>query len=364
MPGRQLINQHIFRKEMETTKHTHIALPEGIKAALHSGVVIPAHPLVLQTGKKSIDEHAQKALTRYYVNSGAGGVAVGVHTTQFEIRDKAFGLFEPVLKTVAEAIDELALPAPFIKIAGICGDTRQAVSEAETALKYGYHMGLLSMGGLSGYSEEQLLDRVRAVADIIPVFGFYLQPAVGGRILSYDFWRQFAEIPGVLAIKIAAFNRYHTIDVVKAVCYSSRRDEIALYTGNDDNIIPDLLTPYRFNIDGAMVEKVFIGGLLGHWAFCTEHAVQVLKEVKQCVGNGYRGVENLLAKGIEVTDTNAAVFDVANNFHGCIAGIHEMLRRQDLMTNTACLLEKEVLSPGQLKKIDDICARYFPLLMS
>ena len=349
---------------METTKNAYPALPEAIKAMLYSGVVIPAHPLVLETGKHTIDEEAQKALTRYYVNSGAAGVAVGVHTTQFEIRDKEFGLFEPVLKTVAEAIDALALPTPFIKIAGICGDTQQAVAEATTALKYGYHMGLLSMGGLSHYSEEQLLDRVRAVAAIIPVFGFYLQPAVGGRILSYDFWRQFAEIPGVLAIKIAAFNRYHTIDVVKAVCHSSRRDEIALYTGNDDNITPDLLTPYRFTIDGAAVEKSFIGGLLGHWAFCTEHAVQVLQEVKQCVANGYKGVEDLLAKGIEVTDTNAAVFDVANNFHGCIAGIHEMLKRQGLMTNTACLLEKEVLSPGQLAKIDDICRRYFPSLVS
>lgn len=341
----------------------HAKLSEKIKTLLHRGVVIPAHPLVLQDGSKCIDTAAQQALTRYYVDSGAGGVAVGVHTTQFEIRNREFGLFEPVLDTVAAAIDELALPGPFVKVAGICGDTEQAVAEAGIAVKYGYHLGLLSMGGLSHYTEEQLLDRTRAVAARIPVFGFYLQPAVGGRVLSYDFWRAFADIPGVFAIKIAAFNRYHTIDVVKAVCHSSRAGEIALYTGNDDNIVPDLLTPYRFSVNGAEVEKAFVGGLLGHWAFCTSHAVELLKEVKNCIGNDYLGVAELLAKGIAVTDTNAAVFDVAHNFHGCIAGIHEMLRRQGLIKNTACLLEKEKLSPGQLEKIDAVCNLYFPTLM-
>lgn len=349
---------------METTKHTQTGLPAAIAKLLYSGTVIPAHPLVLKENSKQIDESGQKALTRYYISSGAGGVAVGVHTTQFEIRNKEFQLLESVLKTVAEEIDSVSLERPFLKIAGICGETKQAVAEAETALKYGYHMGLLSMGGLSHYTEDELLERVKAVASVIPVFGFYLQPAVGGRVLSYDFWKKFTEIQGVYAIKIAAFNRYHTIDVVQAVCNASRRDEIALYTGNDDNIVADLLTPYRFKVNGKMVEKTFVGGLLGHWAFCTAHAVSTLKEVKHCIANDYAGIDNVLAKGIEITDTNAAVFDVEHNFHGCIAGIHEMLRREGVMHYTGCLLEKEILSPGQLSKIDAVCEKYFPMLVS
>ncbi len=345
---------------METTKYTQTGLSAAITRLLYSGTVIPAHPLVLQKDSKQIDEPGQRALTRYYINSGAGGVAVGVHTTQFEIRYKEFQLLEPVLRIVAEEIDSAPLESPFLKVAGICGETSQAVAEAEAARKYGYHMGLLSMGGLSHYTEDVLLERVKAVASVIPVFGFYLQPAVGGRVLSYNFWKQFAEIQGVYAIKIAAFNRYHTIDVVKAVCYSSRKDEIALYTGNDDNIVADLLTPYRFMVDGKTVEKTFVGGLLGHWAFCTAHAVNTLQEVKYCINNGFAGVEHVLAKGIEITDANAAVFDVAHNFHGCIAGIHEMLRREGVMAYTGCLLEKEKLSPGQLAKIDAVCDKYFP----
>lgn len=349
---------------METTKHTAIGLPAEIAKLLYNGTVIPAHPLVLKKNSKQIDELGQKALTGYYINSGTGGVAVGVHTTQFEIRDKAFQLFEPVLKIVSEEIDSLHLSKPFLKIAGICGETKQAIAEAETAVKYGYHMGLLSMGGLSHYSEDELLERTREVASVIPVFGFYLQPAVGGRVLNYAFWKKFAEIPGVYAIKIAAFNRYHTIDVVQAVCNSSRKDEIALYTGNDDNIVADLLTPYRFKVNGKIIEKTFVGGLLGHWAFCTEHAVNTLKEVKHSIENSFAGIANLLAKGIEITDMNAAVFDVENNFHGCIAGIHELLRREGVMQYTGCLLEKEILSPGQLSKIDAVCEKYFPQLVS
>ena len=348
---------------MATTNRKHIDLPAEIAELLYNGTVIPAHPLVLKKNTKQIDESGQRALTRYYINSGAGGVAVGVHTTQFEIRDKAFQLLEPVLKIVAEEIDSVLSSKPFLKIAGICGETKQAVAEAETALRHGYHLGLLSMGGLSNYIEDALLERVKEVASVIPVFGFYLQPAVGGRVLSYDFWKAFAEIPGVYAIKIAAFNRYHTIDVVQAVCNASRRDEIALYTGNDDNIVADLLTPYRFAVDGKVIEKTFVGGLLGHWAFCTAHAVNTLKEVKHCIINDYTGIENLLAKGVEITDTNAAVFDVEHNFHGCIAGIHEMLRREGLMQYTGCLLEKEILSPGQLAKIDAACRKYFQNLV-
>lgn len=349
---------------MGTTDHKHIELPAEIAKLLYNGTVIPAHPLVLKKDSKQIDEPGQRALTRYYINSGAGGVAVGVHTTQFEIRDKAFRLLEPVLKIVAEEIDSNPLGRPFLKVAGICGETKQAVAEAEIACKYGYHMGLLSMGGLSHYTEDALLERVKAVVSVIPVFGFYLQPAVGGRVLSYAFWKQFAEIPGVYAIKIAAFNRYHTIDVVQAVCNASRRDEIALYTGNDDNIIADLVTPYRFAVNGTMVEKTFVGGLLGHWAFCTAHAVNTLKEVKHCIDNGFPGIDHILAKGIEITDANAAVFDAEHNFHGCIAGIHEMLRREGVMEYTGCLLEKETLSPGQLNRIDAVCEKYFPMLVS
>ncbi len=335
-------------------------LSDDILSLLHQGVVIPAHPLLLQKGTKNIDEERLRNLTRYYINSGAGGVAVGVHTTQFEIRNA--GLLEPVLQIVSGEIDNAGLTNPFIKVAGICGPTEQAVQEAQLALQHNYHFGLLSMGGLQHESEQALVDRARKVAEIIPVFGFYLQPAVGGRILSYDFWKAFAEIENVHAIKVAAFNRYQTIDVVKAVASSSRADNIALYTGNDDNIVADLLTPYRFDIDNKVIEKRFVGGLLGHWAFCTEHAVQTLQEIKTCIQNNYSGVEALLAKGIEITDTNAAVFDTANHFHGCISGIHEMLRRQGLMDHIECLLEKEKLSAGQMELIDEICEKYFPHL--
>lgn len=334
-------------------------MSNDILQILNAGTVIPAHPLALNDDK-TFDEEGQRKLTRYYLNSGAGGVAVGVHTTQFEIRDEDVQLYEPVLKVVADEINKS--DKDFIKVAGIAGSTAQAVKEAEFAVKHGYHFGLLSQGGLKDLREKDLVERANEVAKIIPVFGFYLQPAVGGVILSYDFWRAFAEIENVKAIKIAAFNRYQTIDVVRAVCESDRRNEIALYTGNDDNIITDLLTPYRFNINGSIVEKRFVGGLLGHWAFCTEHAVQTLREVKQCIANNYSGIDDLLAKNIEVTDTNAAAFDVKNNFKGSIAGIHEMLRRQGVMKNILCLRDHEKLSPGQLEEIERVCKAYFPEL--
>ncbi|MGZ8559208.1 MAG: dihydrodipicolinate synthase family protein, partial [Chitinophagaceae bacterium] len=246
-------------------------LHPSIQKALQEGVVIPAHPLAL-TNDRQLDEKRQRLLTRYYIASGAGGVAVGVHTTQFEIRRPEINLLEPVLKIAADEIEQAALKYPFIKVAGICGPTDISQQEAELAMKYGYHLGLISMGGLAGYSEAGLIKRVEAISQIIPVFGFYLQPAVGGRILSYEFWKDFAEISNVQAIKVAAFNRYQTLDVVRAVCNSSRRNEIALYTGNDDNIVADLLTPYQFVIDGEKVEKRFVGGLLGHWAVWTKKA--------------------------------------------------------------------------------------------
>ncbi len=331
-------------------------LDRKINSLLQQGTVIPAHPLALNK-HLTLNENQQRLLTRYYLASGAGGVAVGVHTTQFEIRKPHINLLEPVLEMAADEIEKAKLERPFIKVAGIVGPTEQAIKEAELAIKYGYHLGLVSMGGLTSYSEDELIKRVEAIADIIPIFGFYLQPAVGGRILSYCFWEKFIAIPNVYAIKVAAFNRYQTLDVVRAVCHSSRRNEIALYTGNDDNIVADLITPYRFTINGEVVEKRFIGGLLGHWAVWTKKSVELFNEIRQCVGD-HRGLENLLAKNIEITDMNAAIFDAANSFKGCIAGIHEVLRRQGLMEGIWCLNPEEKLSPGQAEEIDRIYTLY------
>ena len=244
---------------------------------------------------------------------------------------------ETVLKLAAEEIDRAKLSYPFIKVAGIVGPTASAQKEAELALKYEYNIGLVSLGGLNDYSEAALVKHVEAVSKIIPIFGFYLQPAVGGRVLSYDFWRDFADIPNVHSIKVAAFNRYQTIDVMRAVCNSGRTNEIALYTGNDDNIVGDLLTPYRFPVNGEIIEKRFVGGLLGHWAVWTKKVTGLFNEIKQCVANDSSGIEKLLSKGIEITDMNAVIFDVANSFKGCIAGIHEVLRRQGLLEGTWCL---------------------------
>ncbi|SHE14008.1 Uncharacterised protein [Chlamydia abortus] len=329
--------------------------PEQLRA-LHDGLAIPAHPLALDENRK-LDERRQRALTRYYMAAGAGGVAVGVHSTQFEIRDKDVNLLEPVLRLAAEEVDRANLDRPFLKIAGICGPTEQAIAEAELAVRLGYDMGLLSMGGLQNWTEEQILDRTRAVAEIIPVFGFYLQPSVGGRIFSFRFWEQFANIPGVMAIKMAPFNRYQTIDVARAVCYSERRDEIALYTGNDDNIVNDLLTVYRFQVNGQPVEKRIVGGLLGHWAVWTRKAVELLEEIKQVRNNEQLSAE-WLTRNIEVTETNAAFFDPANHFAGCIPGIHEVLRRQGLLAGRWCLNPKEELSPGQMEEIDRMYRDY------
>ncbi|WP_054954916.1 dihydrodipicolinate synthase family protein [Paenibacillus dakarensis] len=324
--------------------------------ALAEGLVIPAHPLALNAERK-LDERRQRALTRYYAASGAGGIAVGVHSTQFEIRDKGVDLYEPVLRMAAEEIQRAKLDRPFIMVAGVCGPTEQAVNEATLALGLGYDAALLSMGGLADLSEQDILERTKRIAEIMPVIGFYLQPSVGGKIFSFDFWRQFAEIPNIVAIKMAPFNRYQTIDVVRAVCYSSRRDEISLYTGNDDNIINDLLTTYRFNVDGQIVEKPIIGGLLGHWAVWTRKAVELLEEIKQVRGGGAISPD-WLTRNVEVTDSNAAFFDPAHQFHGCIPGIHEVLRRQGLLEGTWCLNPKETLSPGQSEEIDRVYRDY------
>lgn len=333
------------------------ALNKAVQQLLHQGTVIPAHPLALNEDR-TLDEERQRRLTRYYMAAGAGGVAVGVHTTEFEIRKPEVNLLERVLRVAAEEVDKAQLSRPFIKVAGIVGPTPKAIKEAELAVKYGYDLGLVSLGGLPHCSEADLIKHVRTLSEVIPVFGFYLQPAVGGRILSFNFWEQFVEIPNVHAIKVAAFNRYQTLDVVRAVSGSARRDEIALYTGNDDNIVADLLTPYRFIINGEKVEKRFVGGLLGHWAVWTKKATELLEEIKKCIATNGEGIEDLLAMGMEVTDMNEVIFDAHNSFHGCIAGIHEVLRRQGLLEGRWCLNPKEDLSPGQLEEMDRIYKMY------
>ena len=324
---------------------------------LQEGTVIPAHPLALNE-KRKLDEKHQRGLTQYYIASGAGGIAVGVHTTQFEIRDPKVNLYSDVLALASEEVERAGLTRPFIKVAGITGPTSQAVAEAKTAVRFGYDLGLLSMGGLSDWTEEQLLERVKEVAAVIPIFGFYLQPSVGGRILTFDFWHTFARIPRVYAIKVAAFNRYQTLDVMRAVCASGRHEEIAMYTGNDDNIVADLLTTYRFENDGRIIEKEFVGGLLGHWAVWTRKAVELLEEIKRFKSEGIGDGSELLTRGIAVTDMNAAIFDPAHSFHGCIPGIHEILRRQGLLEGRWCLNPNEELSPGQMQEIDRVCMAY------
>ncbi|GGA00057.1 dihydrodipicolinate synthetase [Paenibacillus marchantiophytorum] len=326
------------------------------KIALHDGLVIPAHPLALNVDRQ-LDEQSQRALSRYYMATGAGGIAVGVHSTQFEIRDPKFNLFEKVLRMASEEVDRAQLDRPFLKVAGICGPTEQALHEIEIAKGLGYDTGLLSMGGLSDWSEAQSLERTARIAEQIPVIGFYLQPSVGGKAFSFDFWKEFANIPGIVAIKMAPFNRYQTIDVARAVCYSDRRDEIALYTGNDDNIVNDLLTVYRFQVEGQSVEKRIVGGLLGHWAVWTHKAVELLAEVKKARLNDQIALD-WLTRNVEVTDSNAAFFDPAHAFAGCIPGIHEVLRRQGLIKGTWCLNPHEQLSPGQSEEIDRMYRDY------
>jgi dihydrodipicolinate synthase/N-acetylneuraminate lyase len=330
-----------------------------ISDALRDGVVIPAHPLALDAERK-LDERHQRALTCYYLDAGAGGLAVGVHTTQFAIREPKVGLFEPVLALAAETAREweAANDKRIIKIAGVCGATEQAVREAAFAAETGYDIGLLSLAALGEASTSELIEHCRRVAEAIPLFGFYLQPAVGGRLLDYAFWREFFGIENVVAVKIAPFNRYQTLDVVRALADSGRQNEIALYTGNDDNIVADLLTEFRVAGDGGMTSINIAGGLLGHWAVWTKRAVELLEEIKHCKHRGGREAFELLARSAEVTDANAAFFDAQNQFAGCIAGLHEILRRQGLMAGRWCLDPREDLSPGQMEEIDRVCAGY------
>ena len=314
--------------------------------------MIPAHPLAL-TARRTLDERRQAALTRYYIDAGAGGIAVGVHTTQFAIREPRHGLLQPVLELAADTArawkdgDRIAL------VAGITGATRQALAEAALARSLGYHAGLVSLGALSNATDAQLVRHCRRIAEVIPVFGFYLQPAVGGRSLGFDFWRALADVPGVVAIKIAPFNRYATLDVVRAVAESGRTD-IALYTGNDDAIVHDLLTPFPCTVKGRRVTRRIVGGLLGQWAVWTRSAVRLLERIKRPT----RSATALATQAAALTDANGAIFDAANGFSGCIPGIHEVLRRQGLLRGTWCLDPHERLSPGQATAIARVSRAY------
>ncbi|HEY0865351.1 MAG TPA: dihydrodipicolinate synthase family protein [Lacunisphaera sp.] len=327
------------------------------RAHLLAGHVIPAQPLALDRNRKFSEKH-QRALTRYYVAAGSGGLAVGVHSTQFEIRDPQHNLFRPVLELAAQTVraELAAAPHDFALIAGICGQTKQAVAEAELALSLGYQAGLVSMAAFKTEPEDVIVAHVATIAKLIPVVGFYLQPAVGGRVFSYAFWRKFAEIPGVVAIKMAPFNRYQTIDVVRAIT-DAGRDDIALYTGNDDTIVADLLTPFTFAHRGQPVTRRIVGGLLGHWGVWTHAAVKLFKEA-QAAAKQPSVSADWLQRAVAVTDMNAALFDAANKFHGCIPGILEVLRRQGLVESVHCLNPHEVLSPGQAEELTRVCAAY------
>ena len=325
---------------------------------LHGGTVIPAIPLVLDENRK-FNEAGQRTLIRYYLDAGVGGLAVAVHTTQFEIRKPEVGLFEPVLRVTKEEMDayEARTGKTLVRVAGACGEAEQACAEARTAKALGFDAVLLSPGGLAHRTEEELVERTHAVAAEMPVIGFYLQTACGGRRLSYEYWKAVADTPGVVAIKCASFNRYQSIDLVRGVAYSARREEIALYTGNDDNIVADLLTPYRFPVDGKEVELRFVGGLLGHWSVWTHSVVKLYEELRE-YRDGRDIPAELLARGAAVTDCNGVFFDVAHNFAGCIPGVHEVLRRQGLMAGTWCLDPDETLSEGQEQEISRVYEMY------
>ena len=327
--------------------------PSPVLETLRRGAVIPAHPLALDAGR-TLDPRRQRALTRYYLDAGSGGLAVGVHTTQFAIRD--VGLYKPVLELAMRTAAEWS-KRPAVMIAGLAGRTAQAVHEAQTARGIGYHAGLLSLAAMKGASEDDLIAHCQAVAAEIPLIGFYLQPAVGGIVLPASFWRRFAAIENVAAIKIAPFNRYRTLDVVRGVVEAGAADRVVLYTGNDDHIVTDLVTPFSVMAGGQPVTVRIKGGLLGHWSVWVKRAVELLDRIHKAVAAGPIAPD-LLALDSQVTDCNAAIFDVANDFHGVIAGCHEILRRQGLLEGIWCLDPKETLGFGQKEEIDRIYAAY------
>jgi len=328
-------------------------LPDDILATLRRGVAIPAHPLAL-TAERTLDAQRQRALSRYYIDAGAGGLAVGVHTTQFAIREA--GLFAPVLRLAAEEMDGWA-DRPLVRVAGLVGTTAQARQEAAIARDLGYHAGLLSLAAWKGRDADEIVAHAEAVAREIPLVGFYLQTAVGGMVLDAAFWRRFAAIDNVVAIKIAPFDRYRTIDVIRGVIEARAEERISLYTGNDDHIVADLLTPFTLVRDDAPVTVRIRGGLLGHWSVWTKRAVELPERCHDAAVA--RAIPaDLLALDAQVTDCNAAVFDVANGFAGVIAGCHEVLRRQGLLAGTWCLDPGETLGPGQAAEIDRVAAAY------
>jgi dihydrodipicolinate synthase/N-acetylneuraminate lyase len=335
------------------------SIPAPILQRFRDGGAIPALPLALDAARRLSPRH-QRALVRYYVDAGSAGLAVGVHSTQFAIRDPRIGLYKPVLELASETIDDACAGRERkpIKIAGVCGRTPQAIAEASFARSTGYHACLLSLAALGEATAPDLLAHCREVAAILPVVGFYLQESVGGRLLPYDFWRRFVEIPGVLGIKIAPFNRYRTLDVARAVCDAGMERRISLYTGNDDNIVLDLLTPFRFQTPHGPAEARIVGGLLGHWAVWTRQAAALLEHCHAIVREAKPVPPELLARAVEITDANAAFFDAAHGFAGCIPGIHEVLRRQGLMPGIWCLDPAETLSPGQAEAIDRVHAAY------
>ena len=331
-------------------------LPPAIAADLARGLVIPAHPLALDAGR-TLDRRRQRALTRYYLDAGSGGLAVGVHTTQFEIREH--DLFEPVLELAARTVGEWTDRDP-VMVAGVAGGTRQAVAEAATARALGYHAALVSPAPFREASEDELLEHARAIGEVLPVIGFYLQPAVGGRPLSVDFWRRLAALPCTVAIKIAPFHRHRTVDVVRGLIAARAEDRVTLYTGNDDHIVADLLAPFVHRRDGEDVAVRIRGGLLGQWAVWTRAAVELHARCREAADAGAVPAD-LLAIDAQLTDANGAVFDVANDFRGVIAGVHEVLRAQGLLEGTWCLDPRETLSPGQAAEIRRV-ARDYPHL--
>ncbi len=325
-----------------------------LKEILNKGTVIPAHPTAL-TKELKLDERRQRALSRYYLDAGAGGLAIGVHTSQFEIRQA--GLYRPVLELGKEEIDRYIEKTgkQIIKIAGVIGKTKQAVKEAQTARDLGYNAILLSLAAFKGYSNEKIIEHSVRIAEVMPLIGFYLQTAVGGRYLDLDFWRKFAVIKNIVAIKIAPFDRYQTLDVLRGIAESGRAEEIAIYTGNDDNIIADLLTEYHIPVGARTIKKRIVGGLLGQWAVWTKKTVEIFERIHNASGKDY---PSLLSLGVKITDSNKAIFDVRYNFRGSIAGIHEVLRRQGFFEEINTLNPREVLSPGQKKEIDRIYSIY------
>jgi hypothetical protein len=334
----------------------HGQIKSEVRRLIADGTVLPAHPLALDANRK-LDRIHQRALTRYYIDAGAGGLAVGVHTTQFAIRD--VGLYRPVLELAAETAGNWTR-RPLALVAGLAGPTQQAVAEAETARGIGYHAGLLSLAAMKSASEDEIIAHCQAIAREIPLVGFYLQPAVGGVILSAGFWRRFAEIDNVIAIKIAPFNRYRTLDVLRGVAAAGALDRVTLYTGNDDHILLDLTLPFDLRDNGVTTRTHIKGGLLGHWSVWTHSAIKQFETCRDA-RNKPSVPADLLALDARVTDCNSAFFDVANNFHGCIAGCHEVLRRQGLMRGIWCLDPNEGLSPGQIEEIDRVCNEHADL---